>query len=97
MSDSVIVALITGGVTLLGTIITVVLSHRQTIATLEKNSEVSDEKIKGRIDVLQADLRTLSNRVDAHNRVVERTYNLERRADVIDEKIAQIERSGHHE
>ena len=97
MSEAVIVAVVSGGLTLLGTIITVVLSHRQTIATLEKNSEVSDEKIKGRIDVLQADLRTLSNRVDAHNKVVERTYALEAHAAAVDAKLDALERKTHNE
>ena len=86
MSEAVIVALVSGGLTLLGTIITVIVSHKQTIATLEKNSAVADEKIQGEINVLKADIRTLSNRVEAHNKVVERTYDLERRADVLEEK-----------
>ena len=101
MSEAVLVALITGGLTLIGTVVTVVVSHRQTIATLEKNSAVADEKIQGEINVLKADIRTLSNRVEAHNKVVERTYQLERRADVLEEKIkvannriGDLERSG---
>ena len=101
MSEAVLVALITGGLTLIGTVVTVVVSHRQTIAKLEKNSAVADEKIKGEINVLKADIRTLSNRVEAHNKVVDRTYKLERRADVLEEKIkvannriGDLERSG---
>ena len=104
MSEAVLVALITGGLTLIGTVVTVVVSHRQTIATLEKNSAVADEKIQGEINVLKADIRTLSNRVEAHNKVVERTYQLERRADVLEEKasaanrrLTDLERSEHHE
>ena len=86
MSEAVIVALITGGLTLLGTIITVITSHRQTIAKIEAESKVSDERIKGEINVIKTDILTLSNRVEAHNKVVERTYALERRADVLEEK-----------
>lgn len=88
MSEAVLVALITGGLTLLGTVVTVVISHRQTIATLEKNSAVADEKIHGEINVLKADIRTLSNRVEAHNKVVERTYKLEERMSVAEERIS---------
>ena len=104
MSEAVIVALITGGLTLIGTVVTVVVSHRQTIATLEKNSAVADEKIQGEINVLKADIRTLSNRVEAHNKMVERTYQLERRADVLEEKasaanrrLTDLERSEKHD
>lgn len=88
MSEAVLVALITGGLTLLGTVVTVVVSHRQTIATLEKNSAVADEKIQGEINVLKADIRTLSNRVEAHNKVIERTYKLEERMSVAEERIS---------
>lgn len=104
MSEAVIVALITGGLTLIGTVVTVVVSHRQTIATLEKNSAVADEKIQGEINVIKTDIRTLSSRVQEHNKVIERTYQLERRADVLEEKIkvannriGDLERSGDHD
>lgn len=100
MSEAVIVALISGGVTLIG----IIASHFSTIDKLDKQSAVADEKINGKINVLQADIRTLSNRVEAHNKVVERTYQLERRADVLEEKIkvannriVDLERSGEHD
>ena len=86
MTEAVIVTLISSGVTLIGTIIAVIVSHRQTIATLEKNSAVADERIHGEINVIKAEIQTLSNRVEAHNKVVERTYELERRTDVLEEK-----------
>ena len=88
MSEAIIVAIVSGTLTLLGTVVTVVVSHRQTIATLEKNSAVADEKIQGEINVLKADIRTLSNRVEAHNKVIERTYKLEERMSVAEERIS---------
>ena len=98
MSEAIIVALITGGLTLLGTGLTVWVSHSSTIAKMDKNSAVADEKIEGElremksqvqgeINVIKADIRTLSNRVEAHNKMIERTYELERRADVLEEKV----------
>ena len=97
MSEAVIVALISGGVTLIG----IIASHFSTVQKIDANSKVADEKIQGEINVLKADIRTLSNRVEAHNKVVERTYQLERRADVLEEKmkvannrIGDLERSG---
>lgn len=100
MSEAVIVALISGGVTLIG----IIASHFSTIDKLDKQSAVADEKINGKINVLQADIRTLSNKVEAHNKVIERTYALERRADVLEEKasaanrrLTDLERSEKHE
>lgn len=100
MSEAVIVALISGGVTLIG----IIASHFSTINKLDKQSTVADENINGKINVLQADIRTLSNRVEAHNKVVDRTYALERRADVLEEKIkvannriGDLERSDKHD
>lgn len=100
MSEAIIVALISGGVTLIG----IIASHVSTMDKFDTQSAVADEKINGRINVLQADIRTLSNRVEAHNKVVDRTYALERKADVLEEKIKvannridDLERSGNHD
>ena len=84
MSEAIIVALITSGVTLIG----IIASHVSTMDKLDKQSAVADEKINGRINVLQADIRTLSNRVEAHNKVIERTYKLEERMSVAEERIS---------
>lgn len=66
------------------------LSHKNTIDRLEKNSEVADEKMKGEINVIKEDIRILSERVEQHNKVVERTYALEKHAVVVDEKLRHI-------
>ena len=104
MSEAVVVALITGGLTLIGTVISVIVSYKGTLEKIDANSKVADEKIQGKINVLKADIRTLSNRVEAHNRVVDRTYELERKVGVLEEKasaanrrLTDIERSEKHE
>lgn len=86
MSEAIVVALITGGVSLIGTIITVLAVNRQTIAALDKQSAISDEKIQGEINVIKEQITTLSTRVEKHNSIIERTYALERRMDVAEEK-----------
>ena len=112
MSEAVIVALITGGLTLVGTILTVVFSHRGTLAALEKKSEVSDERIhgeinamkaalngeinvmkteiQGEIEVIKNDIKTLSERVDVHNNLIDRTYKLEEHCKIVDEKLRHL-------
>lgn len=111
MSEAVLVALISGGVTLIGIIAShfssierIDAANKATIEKIDANSKIADEKIQGEINVLKADIRTLSNRVEAHNKVVERTYQLERRADVLEEKasaanrrLTDLERSEKHE
>ena len=87
MSEAIIVALITGAAAVVANLIIARQSNRDLYAKLDKQSEVSDAKIQGEIDVIKADIRTLSNRVEAHNKLVERTYVLERRADVQEEQI----------
>lgn len=85
--NEVLVAIITAGVSLIGTIITVLMANRQTIAALDKKSETSDVEIKGKIDVIQTEIKTLSERVEKHNTMIERTYELERKAAVAEEQI----------
>lgn len=87
MSDAVIAALISGVVTLAGTITTVALSHKATVHAMEKRSEVTDQEIKGQIAVVNTKIETLSGRVERHNQVIERTYKLEQECAVLDEKI----------
>lgn len=77
MSEAIIVALITGACAIAANLIISKQSNRDLYAKLDKQSEVTDAKIQGQIDVIKADIRTLSNRVEAHNNVIERTYKLE--------------------
>ena len=103
MTDAIIVALITVAGSIIAQMI-IARSNNQTLyAKLDKQSELSDEKIQGEINVLKADIRTLSNRVEAHNQVIDRTYRLETRADVLTEqikvanhRIEDLEKGGNH-
>jgi hypothetical protein len=84
MDSSILVAVITAGIGLIGTIITVVTTNRSTLAAMSEQSKLADEKIHREIDVIKEQIVTLSNRVEQHNRVVERTYNLETRVSVLE-------------
>lgn len=87
MSEAIVVALITGAAAVAAQLIISRRSSNELYAKLDKQSELSDARMQGEIDVIKADIRTLSNRVEAHNKLVERTYALERRADVQEEQI----------
>lgn len=86
MDTNVIVAIITAGVSLIGTVITVLMANRQTLAAMSEQSKLTDENIKGKISVIETKIDELSKRVDKHNQTVERTYNLESRVAVLEKK-----------
>ena len=82
--ETIIGALISAGAAI---IVCVISQNRQAMkieAQLDKQTALLDERIKG-----------LSDRVDKHNNVIERTYKLEELTAVQDEKIRQLER-GHN-
>lgn len=86
MDTSIWVAIITGAISLVGTIITVLMANRQTLATLSEQSKLADESIKGKIGVIETKISVLSEKVDKHNKIIERTYDLESRVSVLEAK-----------
>lgn len=87
MDNGILVAIITAGVSLIGTIITVLAANRSTIDAMDKKSEVNDTNIQGQINVIHQEIKTLSDRVEKHNSIIERTYRLEEKTALQDEKI----------
>ena len=86
MDTNVIVAIITAGVSLIGTVITVMMANRQALAAMSEQSKLTDEKIKGKISVIETKIDELSKRIEKHNQMVERTYSLETRVSVLEKK-----------
>lgn len=80
MSEAIMVALITGGLTLVGTVITVVTTSKKTTFDMRVAQAVTDTKIQ-----------ELSDRMNKHNQVLERTYKLESDVAVINEKLKGLE------
>ena len=58
-----------------------------TIITFIKTNEKSRNETNSKIDVLRNDVKHLSDRVEKHNKVVERTYELETKVDVLKEEM----------
>lgn len=75
MTSEMIVALITGGCSLIGVIISNVFANKKVQNSIETHQAVTDEQIKA-----------LSSRVDKHNSVIDRTYVVEQRLEVLTEK-----------
>ena len=83
MTEAVIVALIA----LAGQIIIAIVANSGIVAKLDKQSEVSDTKLRGEMNVMEGEISTLRREVQKHNNLVERTFKLEERVSVHEEKI----------
>ena len=75
MTSEMIVALITGGCSLIGVIVSNIFANKKVQNSIETHQAVTDEQIKA-----------LSNRVEKHNSVIDRTYVVEQRLEVLIEK-----------
>lgn len=80
MTDEVLVALITGGLTFLGVIVTNIGNSRKMQKELEKNQAVTDTKIE-----------ELTREVRQHNNFAQRVPVLENKVSVADHRIKNLE------
>jgi hypothetical protein len=80
MTDEVLVALITGGLTFLGVIVTNIGNSRKMQKELEKNQAVTDTKIE-----------ELTREVRQHNNFAQRVPVLENKVSVADHRIKDLE------
>ena len=76
MTENIIAALISGGVTLIVCMINNNAQYKKTESQHNKTIELIDYK-----------LTTLTDRVDKHNQVIERTYKLEKESELQKEKL----------
>ena len=90
MSDTIVVA----AASLIGTIITVWAENKHTLAELDKKSELSDAKIDAKLERHQAvtdtKIEELTRKVEKHNNMIERTYQLEGRMTEVEHDIRDI-------
>ena len=90
MSEAIIVA----AVSLAGTVITVWAANRHTLAELDKKSELSDAKIDAKLErhhaVTDTKIDELTRKVEKHNNMTERTYQLEGRMNEVEHDIRDL-------
>ena len=96
MSDAVLVAMITGGISIVGTIITVLAANRQTLAQMDKKSELSDIRLDAKLEKHQAvtdtKLEELTREVRKHNDFASRVPVMEEQIRVANHRIEDLER-----
>jgi hypothetical protein len=90
MSDTIIVA----AISLIGTIITVWAANKHTLSELDKKSELSDAKLDAKLERHQAVTDTkideLAKKVEKHNNMIERTFQLEGRMNEAEHEIQDL-------
>lgn len=90
MSDTIIVAVIS----LIGTVVTVLAANRHTLAEIEKKSELSDIQLDAKLEKHQAvtdtKIEELTRKVERHNNMIERTYQLEGRMNEAEHDIRDL-------
>ena len=80
MSEAILVALITGGLTLFGTILTILQTSKKTEESFKIHQAVIDEKIEN-----------LTREVRKHNNFAERLPVLEQRVSDINDRLKHVE------
>ena len=91
MSEAVVVALITGGLALIGVWLTNRKSTADLFAKLDKQSELSDAKLDKEIAVVKTEISALSEEVRKHNAFAERIPALEEKAKAADRRLTDLE------
>ena len=81
MSEAIIVAIITGGISLLGTILTILQTSRKTEESFRVHQAVTDEKIEN-----------LTHEVRKHNGFAEKIPVLEEKIKVANNRLADLEK-----
>lgn len=96
MSESIIVALATGGLSIIGTIITVLAANKATINAMDKKSDLSDAKLDAKLSqhmaVTDTKLEELTREVRKHNNFAERVPVIEEQIKVANHRIGDLER-----
>lgn len=90
MSDTVIVALISGAVTLIVCLVNNYAQNKKIVAEMQKNNEVQLQEIKKHNELQSYQIKELDKKVEKHNRVIERVYQLEKADSVEQEQISSI-------
>ena len=85
MSEAVVVALIAGGLEIIGLIVVAIINNKTMKTELEKSSQLADARLEKAQAITDTKLEELTREVREHN-------NFARRMPVLEEKVATIEK-----
>lgn len=68
-------------------IVVSIISLLITVYTIIRSNAKSEEKMQGEIALVKSDINHLSEKVEKHNQMVERTYKLEQETAVLKEEM----------
>lgn len=80
MSEGIVIAIITGVLTLIGTIITIIIGNNKSLAAMDKNQAVTDTK-----------LDALTEEVKRHNNFAQRIPVIENQIQNLDTRVSKLE------
>ena len=83
----ILVALISGGLSYLGVVITVKSSHNQTLNELKSGQDKLGLSTEHQIEKIQEDIKRLETKQDKHNSIIERTFKLEQKVEDLEKRI----------
>ena len=89
VSEAIIVAIITGGLSLLGVIWTSRKSNAEMFAKLDKQSEINDQKLDAKLSQFQA---VTDTKLEELTREVRKHNEFATRVPVLEEKVSRLEK-----
>ena len=92
MTEAVVVAIITGACAIIAQLLISKASAKDLYAKLDKQSELSDQKLDAKIAVMDTKITELTREVRKHNNFAERIPVLEEKVKVANNRIADLER-----
>lgn len=75
MTEGIIIAIITAGLSFVGVVITVLYGHKKT-----------EKTVKSQTDLTLYRIEQLENKQDKHNTLIERMYAVEQKVDILVER-----------
>ena len=86
MSDAIIVALITGACAVIAQAIIARQNTKELYTKLDKQSELADQKLDAKIQVMDTKIEELTREVRQHNNFAQRIPVLENRVETLERK-----------
>ena len=87
----VLSSFITGLLTFAGVVYTSKKQYSLSIIEIKEQQHIFAQEVKGEIALIKNDIKTLNSNVEKHNKVVERTYELEMSIGILEQKIKNME------